>query len=644
MRSKALCLILLIFLLVSAACTPQATPTAQISAPTSAPATQAPTEQPPATEAPVATAVPPTEAPTEPPAPAKTLTVLAAASLTESFTEIGGMFEAQNPGVKVALSFAGSQQLAQQLAEGAPADVFASASKKYMDASVEAGRVLTETAKVFVKNRLVVIYPTDNPAGLKELKDLAKPGLKLVLAAKEVPVGQYSLDFLDKAITDPAFGSTFKDDVLKNVVSYEENVKAVLTKIVLAEGDAGIVYLSDISQDASTKVGKLEIPDALNVIASYPIAVIADSKEPALAQAFVDLVLSPDGQAVLKKYNFVPVTQASAGPFTITDALDRTVTFQTPPKRIALAGKANLLVADALYLFPEAVERIAVLGKGSQGTGNFLAVIDPQYESKPKFDNEVGPEQLVSATPDAVILKSYLADTLGTPLEAVSLPVVYVDFETPEQYYRDLKTIGQLFQDEARAQKVTEFYTSRVDAISQKTSGLKDEQKLKVLLLYYSDKDGEVAFNVPPMGWIQTWIAETAGGIPVWKDANLGKGWTKVTLEQVAAWDADQIYIISYFKPVGEVVGLLKADPKWQSLRAVKDGKLYGFAGDMMSWDQADTRWILGLTWLATKIQPDLFAGVDILAEAKTFFTEMYGMTEETYQKEIVPLFNGDLP
>lgn len=329
---------------------------------------------------------------------------------------------------------------------------------------------------------------------------------------------------------------------------------------------------------------------------------------------------------------------------TVTDALDHTTVFKTPPERIALAGKANLLVADAVYLFPEAVERVAILGKGGQGTGNFLAVIDPNYPSKPVFDTDVGPEQLVAEKPEAVILKSYLAETLGTPLEAISIPVVYVDFETPDQYYRDLATLGQLFQDEARANEVADFYRSRVKAISQKVSQMKDDQKPRVLLLYYSDKDGEVAFNVPPMGWMQTILVETAGGIPVWKDANLGKGWTKVTLEQIAAWDADLIFIISYYKPVNEVVAALKADPQWGSLRSVKDGRLYGFAGDYLSWDQADSRWILGLTWLATKLHPDLFADLDIMAEAKTFFTEMYGMSEEEFLQEIKPFFNGDLP
>ncbi len=247
-----------------------------------------------------------TQAPVPAASGAQSLTVLAAASLTESFTELGKMFEARHPGVKVYFNFAGSQQLAQQLDQGADADVFASASKKYMDAAVESKRVNQDDAKTFVKNRLAVIFPKDNPAGLKELKDLAKSGLKLDLADKAVPVGQYSLDFLDKAVKDSGFGPQFKDDVLKNVVSYEDNVKAVVAKVSLGEADAGIVYVTDITADAAPKIGKLDIPDVLNTIATYPIAPISNSKKPDLAKAFVALVLSPDGQAIMAKYGFIP--------------------------------------------------------------------------------------------------------------------------------------------------------------------------------------------------------------------------------------------------------------------------------------------------------------------------------------------------
>lgn len=238
------------------------------------------------------------------------LTVFAAASLTDAFTEIGQNFSAEHPGSTITFNFAGSQQLTQQLSQGAPADVFASANMRQMEIAVnEAGRVRNGTERTFVHNRLVVIYPKDNPAGIIQLQDLTKPGLKLILAATEVPAGQYSLDFLNKALTEPAFSPGYTDDVLNNVVSYEENVRSVLTKVALGEGDAGIVYTSDISGEVAGQVGRLNIPDNLNTIASYPIAPIGDSAYPVEAQAFVDYVLSPAAQAVLVKHGFIPTQE-----------------------------------------------------------------------------------------------------------------------------------------------------------------------------------------------------------------------------------------------------------------------------------------------------------------------------------------------
>lgn len=226
----------------------------------------------------------------------RTLTILAAASLTEAFTELGEMFETRNPDVTVVFNFAGSQQLAQQLDQGVRADIFASANVKYMDAAVASGRVTQDGARIFVTNRLVVIVPKGNPAGLRTLNDLARVGLKLDLADASVPVGQYALDFLDKASQNEKFGPVFNEDVLKNVVSYENNVKAVVTKVALGEADAGIVYVSDITTDLSGQLERLDIPDSLNTIAPYPIAMIKDSQNPDLATAFISLVLSVEGQ------------------------------------------------------------------------------------------------------------------------------------------------------------------------------------------------------------------------------------------------------------------------------------------------------------------------------------------------------------
>jgi molybdate transport system substrate-binding protein len=235
----------------------------------------------------------------------RTLTIFAAASLTDAFTEIGEQFEAGHAGVTVTFNFGASNALAEQINQGAPADVFASANPKQMDAAVTSGRIDPGTVQVFARNRLVVVVPRANPGAVSTLSDLARPGLKIVLAAAEVPAGQYALDFLDQASLDPAFGADYKDAVLANVVSYEENVRAVFTKVALGEADAGIVYSSDITGDGAAGVGKLDIPDALNTLATYPLAPLSDSAQPALAADFVSLVLSASGQAVLAEHGFM---------------------------------------------------------------------------------------------------------------------------------------------------------------------------------------------------------------------------------------------------------------------------------------------------------------------------------------------------
>jgi molybdate transport system substrate-binding protein len=232
----------------------------------------------------------------------RTLNVFAAASLTDAFTEIGQKFEVVHPGVTVTFNFAGSQALRTQIEEGAPADVFASASGKEMDTLITGKLVAEGVPQVFLNNKLVVILPADNPAGLETLEDLANSGVKIVLAAEEVPVGEYSRQSLD--LMNGSFGADFKDNVLANVVSNEDNVKQVVAKVQLGEADAGIVYTSDAV--AVPELKTLEIPAEINVIAEYPIATLAQSANADLADPFVAYVLSEEGQAILQKWGFAP--------------------------------------------------------------------------------------------------------------------------------------------------------------------------------------------------------------------------------------------------------------------------------------------------------------------------------------------------
>jgi molybdate transport system substrate-binding protein len=227
----------------------------------------------------------------------QTLTVLGAASLTDAFQTIGKAFERAHEGVHVRFSFGPSDGLAQQIQEGAKADVFASASPTWMGAVADRPGVSGRSD--FARNRLTLVVPSSNPAGIAKLDDLTRPGVKLVLAAEGVPAGDYARQILANAkIAGPA---------LANVVSNEVDVKGVLAKVASGDADAGIVYVTDLTPDIAGRVKNIPIPDAINVIATYPIAVVKGASDPALARTFVRFVLGP-GQRTLHRAGFLPAT------------------------------------------------------------------------------------------------------------------------------------------------------------------------------------------------------------------------------------------------------------------------------------------------------------------------------------------------
>jgi molybdate transport system substrate-binding protein len=217
------------------------------------------------------------------------ISVFAAASLTDAFTQLGDEFTAAHPDVKVTFNFAGSNDLVTQLQQGAPADALATADTKNMDAAGD----LVGTSSVFAGNKLIIAVAPGNPEGITGLADLAREDLKVVLAAPEVPAGKYAQEILAEA------GVTVRP------VSLEVSVKGVVTKVSLGEADAGIVYVTDVDA-AKGELDGVAIPDDQNVVAAYPIATVAASAHNDDAQAFIDLVLSADGQKILADNGFLP--------------------------------------------------------------------------------------------------------------------------------------------------------------------------------------------------------------------------------------------------------------------------------------------------------------------------------------------------
>ncbi len=337
-------------------------------------------------------------------------------------------------------------------------------------------------------------------------------------------------------------------------------------------------------------------------------------------------------------------TEPTRTAITLVDALGREVTFEAAPEHIVIAGKATTLVADALYLFPEAASRITAIELRSQSAKKFLGVVDPAFDAKAPLEVNAAAEQIAPLKPDAVVLKSSMAEKLGAPLEQLGIPVVYVDLETPETFAKDITALGQLFGNPDRAQTILKFYQTRVDQYGAATKDLTADQKPRVLLLQYSKQGEEVAFNVPPATWLQTTMVRLVGGEPVWTEASEKGGWTVVNFEQIAAWEAEQIYIVSYAGDSDKLAAQLKTDDKWAALKAAKADRIYGFAGDFYSWDQPDPRWVLGLSWLFTKVQPELARGVDILQEVDQFYTELYGLSADVIKDKVTPLLYGNVP
>jgi len=233
------------------------------------------------------------------------LTVFAAASLVDAYADIVDQIQTTNPNVSITVETGGSQALVTQLQEGAAADVLATASTSTMNTAIESDLIDGEPL-VFTGNRLVIVAPFDNPAGIESLDDLATDGTRVVIAAEEVPVGTYSRTSICKYVDSGAAPEGFLDAFNANVVSEELDVRDVLAKIQLGEGDAGLVYASDAvaAELYGDPVSVIEFPADVNVTAVYPIAPVAGGNTD-LAKAFIAYVLSPQGQAVLEAYGFV---------------------------------------------------------------------------------------------------------------------------------------------------------------------------------------------------------------------------------------------------------------------------------------------------------------------------------------------------
>jgi molybdate transport system substrate-binding protein len=217
--------------------------------------------------------------------------VFAASSLTEAFNEMGTAFQDANPDANVTFNFAGSGDLVTQIGQGAPADIFVSADDSNMKKLTDAGEAAGDPVSI-AKNTFQVIVEKGNPKGITGVADLAEPDLIVVLCADTVPCGKGAAKVLENA------------SVTVTPKSYEDKVKGVVTKVTTGEADAGIVFVTDVKAAGDSAAG-VDIPADINVISNYPIVITKEATNAAGAQAFIDFVASPPGQAILAKYGFL---------------------------------------------------------------------------------------------------------------------------------------------------------------------------------------------------------------------------------------------------------------------------------------------------------------------------------------------------
>jgi len=327
------------------------------------------------------------------------------------------------------------------------------------------------------------------------------------------------------------------------------------------------------------------------------------------------------------------ITQPSG--VSVVDALDRQVTFEEYPAKIVVAGKLRPMIVDFLYLFESSAEKIIAIEAGGQASENFIALIDDNIENKYSLEKGATAEQIAPLEPDLVILKSSMKESVGDQLEKINIPVVYVDFETIDQIYRDIRTLGQVLGESERAEEIVlkyqDLYTEFKGYVTDSTAGK------QTVLMQISDSENQYAYEVPSVSYLQTGMVEDAGGDVIWKEAAQAGGWNEINLEQLNVWDPDQIFVINYQGNAKDIITDLKASQPFGSLKAVANDQLKAFPFDYISWDQPDTRWILGYSWLVYQLNPDAVSREQMLAEISDFYQFFYSLDEQQIEQNIIP-------
>lgn len=309
-----------------------------------------------------------------------------------------------------------------------------------------------------------------------------------------------------------------------------------------------------------------------------------------------------------------------------------------------VAGKAAVMPANALFLFPEVEDMKLQLSKTDQGLGDFFNLLRPSLDDQSRFPQNASVEEIASKNPELVLLKATHYESLAKKLDQLGVPNFTMNLETYAQWQREIAELGKLLQNPVRAQQILSTYESRLKNITDKVGSLQQDQKVRVLLLQGLSSDNTNSFKIAPDAWMQTWMVEQVGADAVWKGANTASsGWSTVSFEQIAAWKPQVIYVVSFKTPTDSFINEIYSSPIWNELDAVKNNRVKAAPADVMSYMQPVSSWILGAEWMAKDLYPHLFPTLDMERQVRSFYTEMYNITDSDKLDYLIGRFNASL-
>ena len=323
-----------------------------------------------------------------------------------------------------------------------------------------------------------------------------------------------------------------------------------------------------------------------------------------------------------------PSAGQSPAPLSATDADGRLVTLPAPPETILVTGRASTLPADALFLFPEIRPRLNPRPTPGQGLSQLFDLLLPRDPSAPSALPLPDPsvENIAALRPSLVVAKAGFP--VADRLQTLGIPVFTLSLETIDDWLRELPALGTVLGQPDRAAALADAYRSRLDAVSSALSAPPLPAPLpRVLLLNVSAADGPLAFSIPPDDWLQTDLVERAGALPVWKGSGLSRtSWSRVSFEQIAAWNPDFVFFASFKSPLAPLLDALRDDPRWQALPAMRASRCLPLPADVASYAQPVSRWILCLEYLAATLHPDRFPAYSLPAAVTAFYATFYDL------------------